>query len=297
MDLVDGLRAFVATAQTGSFTEAAERLGISNRLTSKYVAELESRIGARLLQRTTRKVGLTPTGQNLLARVPALLDELDDMLDTVTEESKGLSGILRISAPVTLGEIYIQGLVGSFAALHPDLVIDLRLNDAYVDLASNGIDLAFRVGTPEGFSLKTRKLGVMTSSVVASPDYLKKNNVPSTPQDLSEHVCIMDTNRRDARWLFLDEGKEIIGVPLRRFMVNSALVARDWAIAGCGITLCPDFVLTEAIAEGRLVPLLEKYGKPTHPFNIIYLEGNVLPRKVRALIDFSVEYIQQSNLF
>lgn len=297
MDLIDGLKAFVATAQTGSFTEAAERLGMSNRLTSKYVAELESRIGARLLQRTTRKVGLTPNGQDLLSRVPALLDELDDMLAAVAEESKGLSGILRISAPVTLGEIYIQGLVSSFAALHPNLVIDLRLSDAYVDLASNGIDLAFRVGTPEGHSLKTRKLGVITSSVVASPGYLEKNKAPDTPQDLSEHVCITDTNRHDARWLFREGEKEIIGVPLRRFMVNSALVARDWAIAGCGISLCPDFVLTQDIAEGRLVPLLEDYDKPTHPFNIIYLEGNVLPRKVRALIDFSVEYGRDSNLF
>lgn len=297
MDLVDGLKAFIATAQTGSFTEAAERLGISNRLTSKYVAELEARIGARLLQRTTRKVGLTPSGQMLLARVPAILDELDDTLDAISEESKGLSGILRISAPLTLGEIYIESLLSRFAAHHPGLTIDLRLNDAYVDLASGGIDLAFRVGTPEVASLKVRKLGVITSSVVASPDYLGKNGAPFTPQDLSDHVCILDTNRRDARWVFLDGTEEIIGVPSRRFMVNSAQVARDWAIAGCGIALCPDFVLTQDIARGRLVPLLENYGKHTHPFNIIYLEGNVLPRKVRSLIDFALEDIRESNLF
>lgn len=297
MDLVDGLKAFVATAQTGSFTAAAERLGISNRLTSKYVAELEGRIGARLLQRTTRKVGLTPTGQELLARASAILDELDDMLDAVAEESKGLSGLLRISAPVTLGEIYIESLLSRFSVLHPGLSIDLRLNDAYVDLASGGIDLAFRVGTPEVSSLKVRKLGVITSSVVASSGYLAKNGAPGTPQDLNDHVCILDTNRRDPRWIFLDGVEEVIAAPTRRFMVNSAQVARDWAVAGCGIALCPDFVLTQHIAEGRLVPLLENYGMHSHPFNIIYLEGNILPRKVRSLIDFAVEDARESSLF
>ena len=159
MDLIDGLKAFVATAQTGSFTEAAERLGVSNRLTSKYVAQLEERIGARLLQRTTRKVGLTPTGQELLIRASTLLDEFDDMLDTVSEESKGLTGLLRISAPVTFGEIYITRLLSRFSERHPGLSIDLRLTDSYVDLASDGFDLAFRIGLPDIATLKARKLG------------------------------------------------------------------------------------------------------------------------------------------
>jgi DNA-binding transcriptional LysR family regulator len=254
------------------------------------------RVGARLLQRTTRKVGLTPTGQDLLARAPALLDELEDMLDAVSEESQGLTGILRISAPVTLGEIYIEGLLSRFTAQHPGLAIDLRLSDAYIDLASHGIDLAFRVGTPEASSLKVRKLGMLSSSLVASPDYLAKHGAPQTPQDLANHACIIDTNRRDQRWVFLDGGQEIIGSPIRRFMVNSAQIARNWAVAGCGVTLCPNFVMKQDIDAGRLIPLLKNYGKPKHPFNILYLEGNVLPRKVRALIDFAREDIKGSSL-
>lgn len=169
MDLVDGLKAFVATAQTGSFTEAAQRLGVSNRITSKYVAQLEERIGAQLLQRTTRKVGLTPTGQALLARAPTLLDELDDLLGAISEESKGLTGVLRVSAPLTFGEIYITGLLSRFSALHPQLSIDLRLSDSYVDLATEGIDLAFRIGLPDTATLKVRKLG---KSPVASLPHL-----------------------------------------------------------------------------------------------------------------------------
>lgn len=296
MDLVDGLRAFVATAQTGSFTEAAERLGISNRLTSKYVAELENRIGARLLQRTTRKVGLTPAGQELLTRAPALLDELDDMLNEVSAESRGLSGLLRVSAPVTFGEIYIKDLLGRFSVRHPELAIDLRMNDAYVDLATGGFDLAFRIGTSEVSSLKVRKLGVIRNSLVASPDYLSRHTAPCTPQDLNEHICILDTNRRDVHWVFLEGEEQIVFTPSRKYMVNSALVARDWAAKGLGVTLCPDFVLQRDLEEGRLVPLLEGYGKLEHPFSAIYLEGNILPRKVRALIDFAVEDIRAFNL-
>lgn len=297
MDLIDGLKAFVATAQTGSFTEAADRLGISNRLTSKYVAQLESRIGARLLQRTTRKVGLTPTGRDLLARAPGLLDELDELLGAVTEESKGLSGMLRISAPVTFGEIYIKDLISRFVAKHPEISIDLRLSDTHVDLASKGFDLAFRIGTPDVASLKVRKLGVIRSHIVASPDYLANNKTPVMPQDLHEHVCIIDSNRaNEADWEFESNDEKALVSVQRRLMVNNARVARDWAVAGCGIMFGPSFILDEDIREGRLLPLLDGYRTETHPLSVVYLAGNVVARKVRALIDFAVEDTQNAYL-
>ncbi|MGP8304775.1 LysR substrate-binding domain-containing protein [Vibrio sp. YIC-376] len=294
MDLIDGLKAFVATAQTGSFTEAAQRLGVSNRITSKYVAQLEEKIGAQLLQRTTRKVGLTPTGQELLARAPTLLDELDDLLGAISEESKGLTGVLRISAPLTFGEIYITGLLSRFSALHPELSVDLRLSDTYVDLAKEGIDLAFRIGLPDTATLKVRKLGEITSCVVASPDYLAQRGTPKTPRELSDHFCIIDTNRRNFnKWLFYKGKEEISVVPDRNLMVNSARIAKDWAIDGRGIAICPDFVLQQDLESGRLVRLFEECSMNTHPINAVYLEGNVVPRKVRALIDFLVEEFAQ----
>lgn len=298
MDLVDGLKAFVATAQTGSFTDAAERMGISNRLTSKYVAELEARIGARLLQRTTRKVGLTPVGEDLLARAPALLDELDDLIGSVREESKGLSGLVRISAPVSFGEIYVGDMVRRFVGLHPQMNVDLRLSDAYVDLARDGIDLAFRIGTPSVSSLKMRKLGDMSSTLVASPDYIKKHGEPSAPQDLLDHICMVDSNRRDpTRWGFVKEGEHADVVLKRRFVVNSAKVARDWAVAGDAIAYCPRFIVADDLSEGRLVPLLRSYQGLSAPLSAVYLDGTVLPRKVRALIDFALEDIKTNSPF
>lgn len=297
MDVIDGLRAFVATAETSSFTGAAERLGISNRLTSKYVAELEQRLGVRLLQRTTRRVGVTPAGEALLARAPALLDDLEEMLAAVTEGTRGFSGTLRISAPVTFGEIYVKDLLSRFAAPHPDLTIDLRLNDAFVDLATEGIDLAFRIGEPAISALKRSKLGTIETVVVASPDYLARFPIPQVPKDLQHHYCIVDTNRADAyQWTLKKNGKTYTVAVPTRYLVNSAQVVRDLAVAGHGIAYCPTFVLGNDLKEGRLIRLFSNYESQTNLVSAVYLAGRTLPHKVRALIDFAQQDIRRSGL-
>lgn len=289
MDLFDQLRAFVATAQSGSFTAGARRLGTSNRLTSKYVAELESRLGVRLLQRTTRKVGLTPAGSDLLARAPALLDDFEDLLADISEESRGLSGALRISAPVTFGEIYVAGMLARFAERNPGLTIDLRLSDAFSDLAAEGIDLAFRVGRFDLASLKVRRLGGFHSLPVASPAYLARAGRPETPGDLARHDCVVDTNRRlPKRWGFYQGGTEIQVNVEGRFHVNSASVAVDLARRGLAIAYAPRFALRDALETGDLVRLLDGYTGESGDIGAVYLEGRALPRKVRALIDFAV---------
>ncbi|EBA07809.1 LysR family transcriptional regulator [Sagittula stellata] len=290
MDIVDQLKTFVATAKTGSFTAAADQLGVSNRLTSKYVAELENRLGVRLLQRTTRKVGLTPAGEDLLARAPALLDDLDALLAEVSDTSRGFTGVVRISAPVTFGEVYVAGMLARFAARNPDLTFDLRLHDGFVDLASDGIDLAFRVGQSDMRSLKSRKLGEMRSVAAAGPAYLDGHGAPATPDDLRHHACILDTNRRaPRRWVFLKNGTEQAVDVQGRFQVNSARAAAELAASGLGICYTPRFAVTDALATGRLVPVLKDYESTTIPVSAVYLEGRSLPRKIRALIDFAVE--------
>lgn len=297
MDIVDELRAFVATAQTGSFTGAANQLGMSNRLTSKYVAELEGRLRVRLFQRTTRKVGLTAAGADLLARAPALLDELDDLLAEVSEGSRGLTGVIRISAPVTFGELHVVGMLARFAENHPGLSFDLRLHDAFVDLASEGIDVAFRIGRSEMLSLKTRKLGEMRSVAVASPAYLAARGTPESPEDLRHHSCIIDTNRRaPRRWPFRQDGREVVAEVRGPFMVNSAKAAAELAVKGHGIAHAPRFAVRDALEAGRLVPVLEAYRGGAAQVSAVYLEGRVLPRKVRALIEFAAEDIRRADI-
>lgn len=297
MDITDELKAFVATAQTGSFTAAADQLGVSNRLTSKYVAELEQRLGVRLFQRTTRRVGLTPAGEDLLARAPSLLDDLDNMLAEVSEGSHGFSGVIRISAPVTFGELYVVGMTRRFAHDNPGLTFDLRLDDGYVDLAREGIDVAFRIGRSEVLSIKERKLGELRSRLVASRTYVKAHNAPERPGDLEHHACIVDTNRRTPRrWTFRKDGTEHVANIRGRFHVNSARAAAELAIAGLGIAYAPHFAVCDDLKSGALVELMEPYTADTISLNAVYLEGRVLPRKIRALIDFSVTDIRASKL-
>ena len=295
MDLIDELKAFVATAQTGSFTAAADQLGVSNRLTSKYVAELEARLGVRLLQRTTRKVGLTPAGEDLLSRAPALLDDLDDLIGGISEGSRGFAGVIRVSAPVTFGEMYVAGMLDRFGQRNPDLSFDLRLNDRHVDLAAEGIDLAFRMGRSDTQTLKARKLGSFRSILVASPAYLVERGTPQVPADLAGHDCILDTNRRaPRRWAFGD-AETAVSVQ-GRFTVNSARAAVELAAKGRGLAYAPRFAVYEALAAGRVVQVLPDHPTEAGHLNAVYLEGRVLPRKVRALIDFAVEDIKALDI-
>ena len=297
MDRLDQLRAFVATAQTGSFTAGAAKLGISNRLASKYVAALEGALGVRLFQRTTRRIGLTPAGEDLLARAPALLDDLDDLVATVSEGSRGLSGELRVAASVSFGEVYVTGMLSRFAEANPNVSIDLRLNDRYVDLAAEGIDLALGIGRFDLASLKVRRLGCFRSSLVASPDYLARHAAPQTPDDLHGHACIVDTNRRTPRrWTFVREGSEWAVTVSGRFEVNSAYAAVDVARRGLGIAYAPRFALGQPLEDGSLVPVLEDYSGEVGELGAVYLEGRTLPRKVRALIDFVVDDIRSANI-
>ncbi|MEZ5658148.1 MAG: LysR family transcriptional regulator [Burkholderiaceae bacterium] len=295
MDIVDQLRAFVATARTGSFTGGADQLGVSNRLTSKYVAELEGRLAVRLFQRTTRRLGLTPAGEDLLARAPALLDELDALLTDVAEAPQGLTGTLRISSPINFGDAYVTPMLGRFAQAHPGLALDVRFDDRYVDLARDGIDLAFRIGGFDQSTLKVRRLGSLLSVLVASPAYLAEHGAPNAPADLAHHICIVDTNRRDARrWVFKKAGSRREANVQGRFLVNSARAATALALQGLGITYVPRFVLDGALESGALVRLLPDYAGEGAALGAVYLEGRTMPRKVRALIDFAAQDIRQS---
>jgi DNA-binding transcriptional LysR family regulator len=289
MDITDCIRAFVATAESGSFTAAAERLAISNRLTSKYVAELEQRLGTRLLQRTTRSVGLTVAGREFYARAPALIEELDALMASATENSPTISGHIRVTAPVDFGAIYIESMLGRFLAAHPGVTVELQLDDRFVDLARHGTDIAFRIGEPELQSLKLRRLGSIRSVLVAAPGYLAGRPPLQTPSDLAVHDCIIDSNRSPShRWTFSAAGKVETVTVQGRFAVNSARSAAKAAIAGLGIALCPHFTVADDLRTGRLAMLLCEFQSPRRELNVVYLEGRVMPRKLRALIDFAV---------
>lgn len=286
MDRIDGLRAFVAVVDAGSFTRAGQRLGISNKLVSKYVAALEGQQGVTLLNRTTRALSMTPAGERFLGgarRVLAAVEELD--ADTRADEG-GLTGRLRITAPVTFGEMFAAELTCDFIARNPGISIDLRLTDRYVDLAAEGFDLALRIGVLADSSLIGRRIGGTESWVVASPDYLATHGRPSHPQDLRDHQVIRDSNAASAhRGTFVIEGKAV-SVPLPgRITVNSAQAVRKLALLSQGLALIPRFVITEDVANGRLERLLSGYPGPQLDIQALYLPQPFIPPRLSAYLD------------
>lgn len=287
MDLVDGIRVLVATVETGSFSGAGQRLGISAKLASKYMAELEARMGARLLARTTRRVGLTPAGERLMARAPEWLELLAEMTGEIAEPAGGLTGRLRVAAPVTYGEMFVVPRLRRFAAPHPGLTVDLRLSDRYADLAAEGIDLAIRIGTLAPSALVARRIGATSFLLVAAPAYFAQAGRPERPEDLARHRCIRDSNLRgDGSWTLYDGGRPRRVPVAGRFTVNSLAAARDLAIAGEGIAFCPDYLVAAALAEGQLAALPAGLCGPPMPISAVHLPVRRLPRRTRALIDF-----------
>ena len=191
--------------------------------------------------------------------------------------------------------MYVTGMLDRFGQRNPALSFDLRLNDRHVDLAAEGIDVAFRMGRTDTQSLKTRKLGSFRSILVASPDYLARKGTPRIPADLAAHDCILDTNRRTPRrWAFGEDGTVVM--VQGRFLVNSARAAVELATKGRGLAFAPRFAVYEALDAGRVVPVLTDHPGETGLLNAVYLEGRVLPRKVRALIDFAAEDIKALDI-
>lgn len=288
MDLLDGFRVFVAAVESGSFSAAGERLGISGKLASKYMGALEDRMGVRLLQRTTRRLGMTVAGERLYARLPDWLDELDDITGAVGEQEGGLSGTLRVSAPLTFGETHVQRYLRRFQETHPALAVDLRLSDSYADLAAEGVDLAIRIGRLNDSALIARRLGETAMVIVASPAYLEAHGLPSGIADLAHHDCIRDSNLRSpgGGWPLIENGEPVRVTVGGHFQVNSARVVRDLCLAGEGVALCPDYMVGPDLAEGRLVRLLEENSPAALDIHAVYLGGRKTAKRIRVFVDF-----------
>jgi len=235
------IRAFVQVFDSGGFSAAARQHGRSKALLSKYVTDLEDYLGVRLMNRTTRKLSLTEAGEAYYREASQLLQQLDDLDASILDQTAAPRGLLRVSAARNFGEMILAPAIFVFLAEHPDVTLDLRLEDRFVDLVEEGIDVALRISAAQDSSLIARKICDMQHSAVASPEYLLAHSEPKTPEDLRHHACIVDTNfQGQANWRFVDKGQTLsvhVSGPVR---VNSPLSARDAALAGLGIALLPD---------------------------------------------------------
>ncbi|MGL1921777.1 MAG: LysR substrate-binding domain-containing protein [Hyphomicrobiales bacterium] len=287
MDLIDGMKSFAEVVKQGSFTLAAERLGISNKLVSKYVGQLEAHLGTRLLNRTTRSVSLTETGKlyfDNCVQIIVDIETLEASLQTQTDQPRGR---LYVSAPSTFGELHIAPLIAKFQAQYPDIVINLQMNDRYVNLVDEGFDLAIRIGTLEDSALIARKLAPAQILTCASPAYLENSPPIIHPDDLKNHRCIADTNFRNGiTWPFvIDNSKQYYNIE-STLSVNNAAAARVFALADSGIALCPSYLVGDDIAKGRLKLVLNEFNAFDMNIYAVYNNATLVAPKVKAFVGF-----------
>ncbi len=291
MDRFTALRVFKRVVELNGFTAAARDLGLSNAAVSKNVNELEAHLGARLLTRTTRRMSLTEAGEAYYHRCVRILEDLEEADTVVTSMAAAPRGVLRVTAPMSLGLVRLSGVIPRFLARYPEVKIDLNLDDRVVDLIDGGYDIALGTrSTLQDSSLVSRRLGPLPRVVCATPDYLEHHGVPETPQDLAHHRCLLFSLMHSPReWSFERQGtRETVHVD-GPYSVNSSLTIREALLQSVGITLIPRAYVEDALANGTLVTVLDDWQPSEQSVYAIFPSARYLSPKVRAFIDFLVE--------
>ena len=291
MDKFQEMASFVAVVEAGSFVGAADAIGLSKAAVSRHVAELEQRLGARLLQRTTRRLSLTDDGQLFFARAKEMLAAVDEAESEISSRSGEPSGRLRINAPLTFGVLHLAPLWPRFARLYPKVSLDIDLSDRVVDLVEEGYDLAVRITNLPNSQLVSRQLATTRMIACASPPYLAQHGTPEHPSDLAQHEVISYSYfaARD-EWTFtaVDDTSVVVRTHAR-IHANNGDTCRAAALEHQGIILQPDFLIADDLRRGALVELLPTWRAMTLGIHAVYPSRKHLPIKTRRLVDFLVE--------
>ncbi|PQV46143.1 LysR family transcriptional regulator [Paraburkholderia sp. BL21I4N1] len=294
MNQLQSMRVFVKVADLGSFVGAAGALDLSTAVVTRHVADLEARLGTRLLNRTTRRLSLTESGSTYLERVRHILDDLEGVEQMVVARNHEPVGTLRIVAPVVFGLHSLAPVVQSYAARYPDVMPDVTLADRQVDLVEEGYDVGIMVTRHmRSASIVTRRLTTGYMTVCATPAYLAQHGTPTRPEHLLEHPCLSRPSEQggDERVFTGPEG-EVRVRPSNAIAANNTEMLRQFALLGMGVAILPSYLIGRDLASGRLVPLLGDYRLPQIEITIAYPSRLHLPAKVRTFIDHLVEYFQ-----
>jgi DNA-binding transcriptional LysR family regulator len=287
MDRIDAMQAFVAVADLQGFAPAARKLGLSPSGVTRSIAALEERLGARLLQRTTRKVALTDVGMRYLERARRILADIEEAESSAEGERTRPSGRLVVSAPIGFGRLHVSPVMSKYLARYAEVSGELRLSDRVINLVEDGVDLAVRIGHLPDSTLVARHVGEMRRMVVASNAYLKRRGEPKTPEAIASHDTIQFGAAPD--WRFVEDGREIRLAPTPRLSTNSFDAAIQYAEQGGGLTRVMAYQAEQSLKQGRLKIVLAKFEQPALPIHIVYPTSRLLSAKVRAFIDFVTE--------
>ncbi len=292
MDRISTLSAFARLVELGSFSAVAAELRVSQSTVSKWIAQLEQELGVRLLDRTTRSVRVTESGQQLYRSATAIVSAYDEAVAEVRQDAAVLRGRIRMSVPVVFGRRFIVPAVAEFLQQHPAIELDLSFGDRYVSLVEEGFDLVVRVGVPVDSTLQSHALATGRRYLVAAPDYLEAHGVPRTPANLESHQCLVHTERSTrAAWSFERKGTSQRVRVGGRVTANNSESTLHMARAGLGVALLASWLVEDDLARGTLVPLLPRYALPSAPIRALTAPGRLLPPKVRVLIDHLREAI------
>lgn len=295
MDQLLAMKVFTRVAERGSFAQAADELDISRAAASAHVAALEKHLGVRLLNRTTRRVGLTAEGTDYLRRCRRILDEVQDAEETLRGSRSKPQGRLRIDVPVTFGRYLLLPALPEFTRRYPDIELDIRLNDRVVDLVAERVDIALRVGSVQQSGLVARRVAQINIVTCASPTYLADHGEPQTPEDLRQHrlLGLSSAGGGAPEWNFPAP------YTARRLKLhfamqfNSAEAPIIAAAAGLGIAHVGDLIAAEYIARGELKLILEKYVLPGPPISLVYPSAGHQSPKVRVFSDFAADLLRR----
>lgn len=286
MSRFEEIEAFVRTVEAGSFTHAARQLRIAKSAISRRVSDLETRLGVQLLQRTTRALKLTDAGRELFETSVRLLADWDEAEGAVSDSKKALHGRLRIAAPLSFGVTYLGPAIIDFLRDHADIEFDIDFSDRRVDLITEGVDVAIRIGDLSDSSMIARKIADIQMVATASPNYLKINGTPQTPDELRTHKELRFGHRDHGRWRYQapDGSTGEIEMSPRLCATNGEFL-RDAALAGEGILIEPSFIICNEIRSGQLVQILTEYTFETLAVYAIYPPTRHLSARVRAFVD------------
>jgi DNA-binding transcriptional LysR family regulator len=292
-DDVAGMLVFAAVAERGSFTAAAESLGLAKSVVSAKVARLEQRLGVRLLHRTSRRVALTPAGTEVYPACARVARAARDAQEVAAGESAAPHGRLRVNAPVTFGQRWLGAPIAAFAELYPAVHIDVVLQDDAVDVVGGGWDVVVRLGAVKDEDLVARRFARDAVVCCASPAYLAKHGVPVHPLDLARHACLRYSNvTRDQEWRFR-LGDSTLSVPISGPITsNDGTLLISLAEAGAGAVAIPWFIVGESVRAGRLVRVLPEFAMNDLPCQAVHAHGRRPPAKVRAFVEHLVAWFK-----
>ena len=296
MESLSDIAVFVQVIESGSFTAAADRLGISKSVVSKYVSRLENQLGAQLLNRTTRKLHLTEVGRAFYERSQRGLLEIEEAKAEVSRLQEKPRGKLRINVPMSFGITHIAPIVQDFLKLYPDLSIDMNLEDRKVDLIEEGLDMAIRISELSDSSLVARRLGPCRHVICATPEYLERKGIPRTPNDLHDHnVLTFKYQDSPTQWQFLSPDGKASSIDVSgTIQMNNSLALREALLNHAGVMLTPTFIVGDDIKSGKLQAVLPQYKLRELSIYAVYHHRRHLSPKVRAFIDYLAAHISDT---